>query len=252
MTGMFIFLAGAVTGSFLNVVIHRLPRGESLVKPASHCPACSQPLRWYQNIPLLSYLFLLGRCAMCRAPISSRYFIVELGSALIALYSFSSFGLRPVFFLIVVLAFVLIAVSFIDLEALLIPDKILLVFVIFFLIFNAIFKIRTWQFALSGALITGLVLYLLALFARFVLRREGLGLGDVKLMATAALFIGWKYSLLAFYSGALMVVIFAVFLRFRSFRFENGVVPFGPFLSLSTLIFIFFGDNIVSIYLNLL
>ncbi len=247
----FIFVFGAIAGSFLNVVIHRLPKGESLVKPASHCPHCHQPLRWYQNIPLLSFVFLRGRCAFCHAPVSVRYFFVEFISALVTLYSFSRFGFRPEFFLIVLLAYVLIAVSFIDLDVLLIPDRILLLFVIFFLVYNVIFEVRSWRFVMSGALITGITLYALALLSRFVLRKDGLGLGDVKLMSAAGMVIGWKFSLLAFYTGAVMVLVFAAIMRLGSFRFQAGLVPFGPFLSLSTLIFIFFGDSIANVYLNL-
>jgi len=255
---MIVFVFGAMIGSFLNVCIVRLPNNESIVQPSSHCPGCKTPLRFYDNIPLISYLVLLGRCRSCRVRISARYFAVELLTALLAVALYRAFGLGLAFFAGLVFVAALIVVSFIDLAVRIVPDVISLPGIIIGLVFSILgtyviddpFElIPTPVSAFLGVIIGGGFLLLLAwLYEKFT-GVEGMGGGDVKLLAMMGAFLGWpSIPLILFFAsvGGSVVGLSAMLFRGVGRRYA---LPFAPFLCLGALFYVFFGKQVVAIYL---
>jgi len=239
---LFAFVFGAAIGSFLNVCIFRLPAETSIVKPRSQCPYCQHPIRNRDNIPLISFILLRGKCRDCGGKISWRYPLVELITALLALLLFLKFGLTlsfPVFFIFTA---VLIVITFIDLDHQIIPDIITLPGIpIFFL--AAIFLVKIpWLEALIGLLIGGGVLFVIALVYELISKREGMGGGDIKLLAMIGGFLGWKslmfVLLFSSFSGAI-VGIAAMIIKKQNMKYA---VPFGPFLSAAAVAYLFWGD----------
>lgn len=244
------FIFGAVVGSFLNVCIYRLPKGQSIVFPASHCPHCKQALRFYQNIPIISYLFLGGRCAYCRQPISLRYPVVELLSAVLTVFAYLKFGLTPALFFYLLLFYALIVISFIDFDVHLIPNKILVFALAIAVILNFIFKIMDWQDGISGLLVGGGVLWILATLSKWIFKKEAMGMGDVKFAAVMGFFLGWKVLLGALYVGFVFALIFYVINKLSNSQPIQKYIPMAPFFSLSIVVFIFYGQLIAGYYLS--
>jgi leader peptidase (prepilin peptidase)/N-methyltransferase len=221
----------ALLGSFLNVCISRLPRGQSVVLPASHCPRCQTPIRPWDNVPLVSFVLLGGRCRACRAPISWRYPVVEALAVAVALLVLWCYGPTWDGLRVFVLGLALIAVTFIDLETLLIPDRITLPGILIGTAFHA--YPRPWDLldALAGCLLGGGLFYLVA-----VASRGGMGGGDVKLAAMIGAFLGWRLALVAAFVGVLAGGLVGVGLLASGRRSRKDAVPFGPFLALGGLI----------------
>ena len=255
MGGIIPFFLGLIVGSFLNVVIHRLPRGESLFVPRSHCPQCKGRIAWWDNIPLLSYLILKGRCRKCRTPVSVRYPLVEfLGGVSFwgayRLWGFSFPMLAGAF-----LFFSLIAVAFIDLEHRIIPDEINflgigagMAFSVFYPSWHGVATRSAGFFsALAGLLLGGGVLLLLGWIGDRLFKKESMGGGDVKFLAFLGSFLGWKGVLLTLFIGSLIGAMTGLFLKL--FR---GVerIPFGPYLALGAIIDLVAGNKIVLWYMH--
>ena len=240
-----IALLGAAIGSFLNVCIRRIPAGESLVFPASHCPKCNYSIRFYDNIPIISFLLLRGRCRNCREGISLQYPLVELLTAIMALLLFWKFGLTLKFLFSFLFACVLIIITFIDLEHQIIPDVLTLLGIpVFFL--AAVFAMGVSPLeAVLGVLIGGGILYAIAFGYELITKREGMGGGDIKLLAMLGAFFGWKslffILLVSSFLGAI-VGISVILIKGKDMRYA---VPFGPFLSLAALAYIFWGDEFI-------
>jgi leader peptidase (prepilin peptidase)/N-methyltransferase len=242
-------LMGLAIGSFLNVCIYRVPRGESIVFPASRCTSCGKSLAAYHNIPVVSWLVLRGRCAFCRAPVSARYPAIEALTAIV--FALHALFFEPGLLLVVRLAFasVLIVLAFIDLDHRILPNRITLSGVAAGLALS-VFLPPGWRSALLGVAAGGGVLWVIG-EAYFRLRGvEGMGMGDVKMLAMVGAFLGWKAVLvtlvLASFTGALVGVIM---LRQR----ENAMkyaLPFGTFLSAGALVASLAGDNLVAWYLS--
>ena len=189
---IFAFIFGAAIGSFLNVCIYRIPAETSIVKPSSRCPSCGHPIRFYDNIPILSFLILRARCRDCGAKISWRYPLIELITGLMALLLFGKFGLSLVFLTFFIFTAVLIVIAFIDLDHQIIPDILSLPGIpVFFL--AAVFIVKLpWLEALIGLLVGGGVLLAIAFVYELITKREGMGGGDIKLLAMIGGFLGWK------------------------------------------------------------
>ena len=244
---LFVFVFGAVVGSFLNVCIFRLPSEASIVKPRSQCPYCHHPIRNCDNIPLISFIILRGRCRDCGGKISWRYPLVELITALLALLLFLKFSLTLSFLIFFIFTAVLIVITFIDLDHQIIPDILNLPGIpIFFL--AAIFLLdRQWKIpwleALLGLLIGGGILFLIAFVYELISKREGMGGGDIKLLAMIGGFFGWKslifILLFSSFSGAI-VGITAMIIKKQDMKYA---VPFGPFLSAAAVAYLFWGDT---------
>jgi leader peptidase (prepilin peptidase)/N-methyltransferase len=238
----FVFIFGAVVGSFLNVCIFRLPAKTSIIKPLSQCPHCHHPIRFYDNIPIISFIVLRGKCRDCDGKISWRYPLVELITAVLSLLLFLQFGLTLRFLIFFIFTAVLIVITFIDLDHQIIPDVLTLPGIpIFFLL--AIFVVKiTWLEALIGLLIGGGVLFAIAFVYELLTKREGMGGGDVKLLAMIGGFLGWKslifILLFSSFSGAIAGIT-AMIIKKQDMKYA---VPFGPFLSAAAVAYLFWGD----------
>jgi leader peptidase (prepilin peptidase)/N-methyltransferase len=242
-------IVGVCVGSFLNVCIYRLPRGQSLASPPSRCPHCERPLRWYHNIPIVSWVALRGRCAHCQAPISIQYPVIELVTALVWLLIV---WMTPVGWLLasrLVLATALIVLFMIDLEHQLLPNVITLPGIVAGLAFSVVAPPGPAD-ALLGALLGGGVLYAIAAAYYLLRKEEGMGMGDVKMLAMVGAFLGWRAVLLTLvlssFAGAVIGVVM-MGLQKGSMRYA---LPFGTFLAVGALLAMLFGEQFIAWYLG--
>lgn len=249
---IFTFLVGAAIGSFLNVCIYRLPLQESIVFPASHCRSCSTPLPWYDNLPLLSYLFLRGHCRSCGASFSPRYFLVEFLTALLAVGLVWQFGLTIATVNYFILVAALIVITFIDLDHQLIPDVISLPGIVIGFLFSLISPTLTWRSSLTGVAVGGGILLAVAEGYRLLTGREGMGGGDVKLLAMIGAFLGWRAVPFTLFAASLVGSVVGIALMVRKQGNTQLALPFGPFLAFGALCYLFFGEQLIDWYLSLL
>lgn len=240
---------GAIVGSFLNVCIHRLPKEESIVKPGSHCPKCRTPIRYYDNIPVLSYLILGGKCRYCRASISIQYPIVEAITALSSFFLFIIFGVSLSFIYYFSFVAALIAITVIDLYHQIIPDVISLPGIVIGLLGSLIIPQITFWSSLIGALSGGGSLFLVATVYQWLFKREGMGGGDVKLLAMIGAFLGWKAVILTILLSSFIGSIIGITVMFIKGKDFKYAIPFGPFLAMGAVISLFWGESIIRWYL---
>jgi leader peptidase (prepilin peptidase) / N-methyltransferase len=240
---------GAVVGSFLNVCIYRLPRKLSVVWPPSACPSCGRRLAWFENVPVVGYLALGGRCRTCRAPIGSRYAIVEALTA--AMFGFGAWYYGPTLLLAsrLVLGSALIVLFAIDLEHQLLPNAITLPFTVVGFVFS-FFTEPGWQSSLIGVLVGGGSLLAMFYAWLWLRKQEALGMGDPKMLAMIGAFVGWKLTILtlvlASFSGSLVGVFLIATRRARM----QSLIPFGCFLAVGAAIAATVGPAIVDWYLS--
>ncbi|MEW6379023.1 MAG: prepilin peptidase [bacterium] len=241
------FLFGACIGSFLNVCIFRLPRNESIVFPASHCPACNTKLKSADNVPIFSFLFLRGKCRYCQTAISWQYPIVELTTGILFALAVIRFGLQWNTFIALVLIPVSLVVSVIDLKVQIIPNVISLPGIGLGLAASLLpGSPLTFFNALSGMLIGGGLFYLVA-----VISKGGMGGGDIKLIAMFGAFLGWQKCLLTIFLGVLLGSIVGIALMLLKRKGRKDPIPFGPFLCIGALISLFYGQAMINWYLHL-
>jgi leader peptidase (prepilin peptidase)/N-methyltransferase len=243
-------ILGALVGSFLNVCILRLPKEESIVWPGSHCPQCKNPIRFYDNIPLISYLLLKGRCRDCHRPISFQYPLIEGITAVASLILFMKFGpsLSYLFYFLFVAA--LIVITVIDLYHQIIPDLISLPGIGVGLLASLIIPQITLFNSVIGILLGGGSLFLVANVYHWLFKREGMGGGDVKLLAMIGAFLGWKAVILTILLGSLigsMIGVMVMVLKGKDFKYA---IPFGPFLSMGAVVSLFYQNEIIYWYLQ--
>ncbi|MEE4241102.1 MAG: A24 family peptidase [Desulfopila sp.] len=242
---LFSFLFGAVVGSFLNVVILRLPQeGGSIVFPASHCPSCQTPLVWYENIPLLSFLFLRGKCAHCKTNISLQYPVVELLMALLSASIFTTFGFTVAGMGYFIFAAALLCVIWIDIHHQIIPDVISLPGIVLGFLFSFFNPDITWQSSLIGILVGGGVLYAIAVLYLLLRKQEGMGGGDIKLLAMIGAFLGWQSLLFVIFFSSFSGALVGIGAMIKQGKGGASRIPFGPFLSIAALVFLFFQEQI--------
>lgn len=270
----FAFVFGATVGSFLNVVIARLPKGESIVRPGSRCPSCKRPIRWYENVPILSWILLRGRCAGCGKGISLRYPMVELASGLLALACVRQFGVGP--WAVAAFAFLcaLLTLTYIDLDHWLLPRVLTIPFLVLGL--GASFLPGGPGIASSalGAAAGFASFVLIGYVAERILKKEALGGGDVWLFAMIGAWLGLRallpVALLASLQGAVAGVVLLAAMKRKegktalpppkptgdeeidAWEPPEGALPFGPFLSLAAAEYLFFGEALLDWYLGLL
>jgi leader peptidase (prepilin peptidase)/N-methyltransferase len=240
---------GAIVGSFLNVCISRLPKEESIVRPGSHCPKCKTPIRFYDNIPLLSYLLLRGKCRYCQASISIQYPIVEAITALSSFFLFITFGVSLSFFYYFSFVAALIAITVIDLYHQIIPDVISLPGIVIGLLGSLVIPQITFWSSLIGVLSGGGSLFLVATVYQWLFKREGMGGGDVKLLAMIGAFLGWKAVILTIFLSSFIGSIIGITVMLIKGKDFKYAIPFGPFLALGAVISLFLGENLISWYL---
>jgi leader peptidase (prepilin peptidase) / N-methyltransferase len=246
------FVFGACIGSFLNVCIYRIPAGLSIIHPASRCPQCKSAIPFYDNIPVLSYLLLMGKCRKCKTPIAIRYPFVELLGGLIALACILSFG--PTLHGLVVFVFMatLMVITFIDLDHRIIPDTISLPGIpIFFLAAFAVPTV-TWQASALGIALGGGSLFVVAWIYQRITGRQGMGGGDIKLLAMIGAMVGWQGVLFTLFAASAIGTVVGILAMIRSGKNMKLAIPFGPFLAMGAIIHVFFGDALIYWYLTLL
>ena len=267
-------ILGLLVGSFLNVVVHRLPkmmerdwlsqcaelRGEeapdsapfSLLKPRSRCPQCSHTITALENIPLLSWLLLRGKCSSCRTPISPRYPIVEALTGLITAYAGWHFGFGLVATGSIVLIWCLIALTFIDLDTQLLPDSITLPLLWCGLLFNLFGAFTDISSAVIGAMGGYLSLWLVYWAFKLVTGKEGMGYGDFKLLAALGAWLGWQVLPLTILLSSLVGAVVGIGLIVLTKRGRNIPIPFGPYLAAAGLLATFWGKELTQSYLSLM
>ena len=245
----FIFIIGAIFGSFYGVVGTRLPEERSIVKPGSHCEKCGHVLKWYENIPILSYIILGGLCKKCKEPIGSIYFLMELLSGALFALCYKVFGITPNFFLAVIVASLVIIIFVSDSKYMIINDSPLVVSAIL------IFLIKWYDTGIVSALmsvVTGLVIfgvaYLLRLFGYLAFKQEALGGGDIKLSFVAGMLVGIKLGILYIVLASFLAFPYALYITFKN---KDNMLPFGPFL-VSSLLIVFLNMNIINQVLKIL
>lgn len=265
-----VFLFSACLGSFLNVCIYRLPKEQSLVKPRSFCPHCQKTIKWYDNIPIASYLFLGGRCRNCRKKISLRYPAVELITAVLLSLLYRKFGFSLAWLQFSIFFAILIVVSFIDIDYHAIPAYLCLLGIVVALGFNlakSFILFRQGQFELprlpiytsAMGLIVGLgFTYLFKLFGDVFIsvylalrkkesiegEKESMGLGDVDFMGMVGAFLGWQTVLFVFFLAPFIAVIYS--LSALIFK-KSHLIPYLPYLSLATVIVVFWGNQLLQL-----
>jgi leader peptidase (prepilin peptidase)/N-methyltransferase len=248
---LFALVTGMVVGSFLNVCICRMPKGESVVSPPSHCPQCDYRIRWYDNIPLVSYLLLRGKCRGCGMHISLQYPIVELLNGLLTLALFLRFGPTLAFLVLFLFCSALVVITFIDLEHQIIPDEISLPGIVIGFIFSFFLQGHSWLNSLLGILLGGGSLLLVAYVYQWLTGKEGMGGGDIKLLAMMGAFLGWKSILFIIFASSLVGSVIGITMMLVQKKDSKLAIPFGPYLAFGAVLYIFYGRQIIHWYLNM-
>ncbi len=259
LTYLLIFIIGAMLGSFFNVCIYRLPRGEGLLFPGSHCPVCNTPIKPWENIPILSYILLRGKCSQCKGKISGRYILVEFICGLLYLGLYLRFGLGVDFFYFLFFVSVLVIITFTDLEHFLILDKVTYPSMIIGLIACYLTK-KDLINSILGLLVGAGIIYLIVIISAIILKminhpckdEGGMGLGDVKLAGVMGVFLGWKFVLVAMFSSCLFGSIVGMALILSGLKKRTDYIPFGPYLAIGSLVTVLWGEKILDWYVQLL
>ncbi len=245
---MLSFILGLIFGSFANVLIWRLPRNESPIFGRSKCPKCGKKIPWYQNIPLISYIFLLGKCSFCKKPISPQYFIVELVTGFIFIYLFLRFGFKLSFLLYGLFLWILFTASIIDIHHRIIPDELSISGLIIGLGASFILVEIEPLDSLLGILVGGGIFFFIAYAYEKITHREGLGGGDVKLLAMIGAWLGVKSILIVIIlSTALgsLVGLLIMFLKKKDFK---TAIPFGPFLAIGAALYFIYEKKLLGFF----
>ena len=245
-------LLGLAFGSFINVCVYRIPLKKSIIKPPSACPKCRQRIRFYDNIPLISYLILRGRCRHCRGYISWEYPLVEAVTGFLSLALFIRYGLSLQFLFFLLFAGTLVMISFIDLHHRIIPDVLSLPGIPAGWAYSLFAGHVSWLDSLIGSIAGGGALFLVAFVYQRLTGREGMGGGDIKLLAMIGAWMGWRalpfIVLISSLTGAVVGCLF-ILMAGKGYKFK---IPFGPFLSLGALVYLFFGLRLTNWYFRLL
>lgn len=248
---VFSFVLGAVVGSFLNVCICRLPNDQSVVSPPSRCPRCQSRIAWYDNVPMLSYLLLKGKCRRCGEPISGQYPLVEAITGLLSLALFLRFGPSFIYLVLFVFCCAMVTLTFIDLKHRIIPDVITLPGIVIGFAVSFFLPRFGWLNSLIGILAGGGSLLLIAFLYQAVTKKEGMGGGDIKLLAMMGSFFGWQAVLFIIFAASLTGSVIGVAGMLAQKKDATLAIPFGPFLASAAVLYIFYGSRIIHWYLNL-
>lgn len=245
-------LFGTAIGSFLNVCIHRLPRHESIVWPSSRCPACRGRIAPYDNVPLLSFLWLRGRCRACRAPISFRYPLVEAANGLGYVWIVGWFGLGWPALAYATLFSALLVVTFIDLDHQIIPDRVTLPGIPLGILCAAtVLPVGLFN-SLLGVMLGGGLLWLMAWLSPYLFGKEGMGGGDIKLLAMVGAFLGWQPVLVTVLVGSSVGAVVGLSMIALKLIRRDQYLPFGPFLALGAVVAMFFFNDLKAWYVGFL
>lgn len=239
------FLLGTIVGSFFNVCIARLPLGKSIIFPPSSCPRCGHRIRFYDNIPVLSYMLLRGRCRDCKEQISPIYPLVELTGGVLFLTLFINDGLSLKFLEHIILLSILLIGGVIDLRHSIIPNLLTYLGLATGLVFSLIDRTHTIERLLGFCVGFG-GFYLISLLSLLILKKEGMGGGDIKLAGVIGLFLGWQLVLFAFYIASFLAALVGVIYIAIQKGKDHHRIPFGPFLAIGSLVVVFFGKSVLT------
>lgn len=246
----FVFILGMIIGSFLTVCVHRIPKGQSIVTPRSKCPQCEAHIHWYDNIPLVSFLCLRGRCRNCHTRIWPRYPIIELVNGLGYLLMVWRFGITWPTVIYAGLFSVFLVVTWIDWDHKIIPDVITLPGIVIGFVCASLLLPTGWVNSLIGILVGGGVLLMLAWVSPYLFGKEGIGGGDIKFLAMVGAFLGWQQALLTLMVGSVVGAFIGVGLLAVKILQKGQYIPFGPYLALGALIAVLWGPEIWQWYFN--
>jgi len=255
------FALGAIVGSFLNVVIHRYPLEESIVFPASRCPHCLTAIKPYDNIPVLSWLILVGKCRACKAPIAMRYPLVELANGLFWLATFLFTGLSWTFPLVAVIVSMTIVLIYIDLDIQILPDVVDLPGIVIGIVIGTLSLgslhldlalATSWDDSLIGAVLGAAIIVGINLAYRLVRGVDGMGMGDAKMLAMIGAVSGWKIVLPSLFLASIVGAVFGVAMAARAKEELDVAIPFGVFLGLAFLTLLYFGNSLFAWYVSIL
>ena len=245
---VYALIFGLCVGSFLNVVIARLPAGRSVISPGSACPRCGSAIAWYDNLPVLSYVLLRARCRACQNPISWRYPAVELICGMLFALAYLHFGPTPRLGAALVLLGALIAITGIDFDHQIIPDMLSIPGIAVGVLWSFAPGGIGWRDSALGVLVGGGVFIAIILASSLVLGQPGMGVGDVKLGAMLGAFLGWKLALLSILLSVLVGGPLAATLLATGRKARKDPLPFGPFLALGGMVSLFWGETLLAWY----
>jgi len=251
MLALFAFLFGAVVGSFLNVCIYRLPLEQSVVSPGSRCMGCGAAIRWYDNIPILSWIALRGRCRSCKAPFSIRYPLVELLTGLLAVLLFFKYGPSLPLLIMFLFCAALVVITFIDFDHQIIPDEISLPGIILGFLSSFFLPDHGWLSSLLGIVVGWGSLALIFYGYLWLTGREGMGGGDAKLLAMMGAFLGLQAIPFIIFASSLVGTVAGLSIMAVQRKDRHLAIPFGPYLALGAVLYIFFGHQLIQWYLQL-
>lgn len=241
------FILGVIFGSFFNVVGLRSPKNLTFIQYPSHCPHCNKTLRWYELIPLLSFLWQRGTCKNCQARISPMYPVIELVTGILFLYSYFQIGFQTELITAFLFISLLVIITVSDVAYMLIPNKIILFFLPLLIISRIISPLTPWYDMIIGAVVGYTTIALI-----IVLSRGGMGAGDMKLFFILGIVLGWKEVLFTLFLASLLGACIGLILRFLQKVGRRQPIPFGPYIALAAIISYFHGDALISAYLELI
>jgi leader peptidase (prepilin peptidase)/N-methyltransferase len=245
-----IFILGLIVGSFSNVCIYRIPRNESIIYPASHCPKCCSNISPKDNIPLLSYILLKGKCRNCKSKISIQYPIIEFLTGLIYLIVYLTYGLSIQSLIFIILSSALIIIAFIDLNVQIVPDVISLPGIVIGLIISFFVPYISFINSALGVVAGGGIILIIGLAGSVIFKKEAMGGGDVKIAAMIGAFLGWRYIIISLFLGFFLGALAGIFLIMSKIKSREDTVPFGPFIVLGSFITLLWGEKIISWYIG--
>jgi leader peptidase (prepilin peptidase)/N-methyltransferase len=254
-----VFVLGSIIGSFLNVCIYRIPKEMSIIRPSSRCPSCGTPVKFYDNVPIVSYILLLGKCRHCKAKLSIQYPLVEFLNAALYVIVLNRFGSDSPWILTVYFIFisVLVVIFFIDLEHQIIPNSITFPGIPLAVILGSTllpdpfsrYNLLGFKASIIGFLSGGGSFYLIAVLGKAILKKDAMGGGDIKMMAMIGGLLGWKGIILTTFLGSLLGSGIGVSLILLKGREWGTKIPFGPYLALGALVTLLWGEDILMWYL---
>lgn len=244
--GIVTFIFGTIIGSFLNVCIYRVPRGESIVYPPSHCTNCNNSIKWYDLIPIISYIFLRGKCRYCNKHIPIRYPIVELVTGLLYVMIYIKFGFGIEFAKYIVFTSIMIVIGMIDLDTTDVYFKISVIGVFLAVIFLAVYHyngLSIINYIYGGALGGGLLAFII------VVTKGGMGWGDMEICLICGLFLGFKLTFVMLFFSFIIGALIGVLLILSKKKSAKDYIPFGPFVAIAAIFTMLCGQNILNLYL---
>jgi leader peptidase (prepilin peptidase) / N-methyltransferase len=250
MIEILIIILGLSIGSFLNVCIYRLPNNESISKPRSRCPKCKHQLKFWENIPIVSYVFLRGKCSNCSTHISLRYPLIEILTSLLFLLLYYYYGYTIQTLLLIILFSIVIVITFIDIDIQIIPNKLLVLGIIPVSIYIVLYGLNDILGYLFGAFGLSALFLLISYLGKIFYQEDSMGMGDVKYAFLIGLLLGWKNGILALGISFIFAAVIIVALFIQKKLKSRQKIPFGPFMSLGLLISLIWGDKIIEWYLN--